>query len=48
VEETAAWPGAVASFRVGCAAHVPFLSGNLDERAAELGEVDVLSVARLE
>jgi hypothetical protein len=48
VEETAVWPGAVAPFRVGCAAHVSFLSCNLDQRAAELGKVDVLSVGRLE
>ena len=48
MEETAVWPGAVAPFRVGRAAHVSFLSCNLDQRAAELGKVDVLSVGRLE
>ena len=48
VDKSAVGPGAVAPLRVGCAAHVSLLSRNVNERAAELGKVDVLSVARLE
>ena len=48
MDESAVGSGAVAPLRVGCAAHVSLLSRNVNERAAELGKVDVLSVARLE
>ena len=48
VHEPAVGSGAVAPLRVGCAAHVSLLPGDVDEGAAELGKVDVLSVARLE